>query len=61
MMNNNLQFTIEIVPKGIEQVNKLPAVVSTVNTAVEQMNSSFNSVGNVFSPFDKLMKVLTNI
>ena len=60
-MNNNLQFTIEIVPKGIEQVNKLPAVVSTVNTAVEQMNSSFNSVGNVFSPFDKLMKVLANI
>ena len=60
-MNNNLQYSIEIVPKGIEQVNKLPAVLSEVNTAVVQMNSSFASVDNAFSPFDKLMKVLTNI
>ncbi|MCR4559727.1 MAG: tape measure protein [Bacteroidales bacterium] len=60
-MNNNLQYSIEIVPKGFDQISKLPQVVSSVNTAVVQMNSSFASVDNAFSPFDKLMKVLTNI
>jgi len=60
-MNNNLQFSIEIVPQGFEQVNKLPAVLSKVNDSVAQVNTSFASLGNTFSPFDSLMKVLTNI
>lgn len=60
-MNNNLQFSIEIVPQGFEQVNKLPAVLSKVNDSVAQVNTSFASFGNAFSPFDSLMKVLTNI
>lgn len=60
-MNNNLQFSIEIIPQGFEQVNKLPAVLSKVNDSVAQVNTSFASFGNTFSPFDSLMKVLTNI
>lgn len=53
-MANNLEFSINIMPTGIEKVSQLPSIINDVSNSIQKANRASNS-------FDRLMGVLTNI
>lgn len=60
-MNNNLQYSIEIVPKGIDQANNAAAAVDKISTAVDKINSSFNPLTKIIQLLETTNKILLGI
>lgn len=53
-MDNNLDYSIRIIPEGVSEIEKLPAVIGGVERAVEGVNSAAN-------PLSQIVRLLTNI
>lgn len=53
-MDNNLDYSIRIIPEGVSEIEKLPAVIGGVERAVEGVNSATN-------PLSQIVRLLTNI
>lgn len=53
-MDNNLDYSIRIIPEGVSEIAKLPAIIDGVGNAVERVNSTTN-------PLQQIISILTNI
>lgn len=53
-MDNNLDYSIRIIPEGVSEIEKLPALIGGVERAVEGVNSAAN-------PLSQIVRLLTNI
>ena len=53
-MDNNLDYSIRIIPEGVSEIEKLPAMIGGVERAVEGVNSAAN-------PLSQIVRLLTNI
>lgn len=60
-MSVNSIYSIEIVPKGIDQANNAAAAVDKISTAVDKINSSFNPLTKIIQLLETTNKILLGI
>ena len=60
-MSVNTVYSIEIVPKGTDQVNNAVVAVSKIGSAVNKINSSVNPLTKIIQLLKNTNKILMNI